>query len=175
MNKAYLLLGSNLGDRESYLVQAIELLNTSAGKVLTRSRIYSTAPWPAPLPGDKEKQADFLNQAIQIETELTAHELLENILNAEVRLGRKRNVKWEARTIDIDILLFNSEVIQTENLTIPHPFLHERQFALIPLAEIAENYLHPVLNQTIKKLLEANTDTLKVAVYKTAFSGKKDA
>lgn len=169
MNKAYLLLGSNLGDRESYLSQAIELLNTSVGTVLTRSSVYSTAPWPAPLAGDKKTQDDFLNQVLLIETPLTAHDLLEKTLRIEEKLGRKRNVKWEARTIDIDILLYNSEIIHTENLTIPHPFLHERRFALIPLAEIAGNYTHPILKKTIKNLLEANTDTLKVGVFKTAF------
>ena len=156
MNTAYLLLGSNLGNRESYLFKAIEMLSANAGKVQAKSSVYSTAPW------GNTQQADFLNQAIRIEIPLSAQELLQKILHIEERLGRKRDQKWEARMIDIDILLFNAEIIQTPELTVPHPFLHERRFALIPLVDIAGDVMHPILNKSIKDLLTENTDALSV-------------
>src|SRR5689334_3592477 len=109
MNTAYLLLGSNLGDRKKFLADAIELLEQKTGKVIARSALYNTEPWPA----REENQDDFLNQAVCIETPLSAHALLENILRIEEQLGRTRTQKWEARTIDIDILLFNSDIIRT--------------------------------------------------------------
>lgn len=159
MNTAYLLLGSNLGNRESFLAKAIELLSGYAGKVAETSSIYRTAPWP---PRGGSDKGDFLNQVICIETSDSAHVLLKKALSIEEDLGRKRIHKWESRTIDIDILFFNSDIVQTPELIIPHPFLHERKFTLMPLAEIAENLIHPVFNKSIKELLLNNSDTLRV-------------
>lgn len=167
MNTVYLLLGSNLGKRESYLAQAIELLSKSVGKISAKSSVYNTMPWPEQKALKSEgNQDDFLNQAICIETILPANELLETILSIEVKLGRKRDKKWESRTIDIDILFYNSVIITTPSLTIPHPFLHERKFVLRPLAEIAENLVHPILNKSIKMLLSENTDNLSVNLFR---------
>src|SRR5690349_6009474 len=123
MNTGYLLLGSNLGDRKNYLSKAAELLEIHVGKITSKSMLYNTAPWGV------DNQDDFLNQAVRVETKLSAHQLLENILSIEEKLGRIRTKKWEARTIDIDILFFNADIIRTDNLTIPHPFLHQRRFA----------------------------------------------
>jgi len=147
MNKAYLLLGSNLGDRKKYLSDAVTLLEIHAGKITLKSMLYNTAPWGV------TDQDDFLNQAVCVETKLSAQQLLENILYIEEKLGRIRIQKWEARTIDIDILFFNSDIISTDNLTVPHPFLHQRRFALLPLSEIEGNFIHPVLKKSVKILL----------------------
>ena len=156
MNIAYLLLGSNLGNRESLLAQALEQIDVQAGKIFLRSSVYNTQPW-----GTQDQQ-DFLNQAIAIHTELSAFHLLNKILTIEEALGRTRTHKWEARTIDIDILFYNSDIIDTPNLSVPHPFLHERKFALIPLAEIAGDFTHPTLNKSVKKLIETCSDPLVV-------------
>ena len=155
MNTTYLLLGSNLGDRKNFLSQAVTLIGSLTGKIISKSTLYNTEPWGV------DNQGDFLNQAICVETELSADELLKNILGIEERLGRTRTQKWEARNIDIDILFFNSDIIETTNLTVPHPFLHERKFALLPLSEIKEDYIHPVLKKSVKTLLaECNHDLL---------------
>lgn len=160
MNLAYLILGSNLGNRETYLSEAIKLISERAGKILNSSSIYNTAAWPP-----QSGQSDFLNQAIQIETELSADELLQTILDIELILGRKRAMKWDARTIDIDILFYNQEVIQAPNLTIPHAFLHERKFVLAPLAEIAKDLVHPVFKKTIGELLSGTSDKLDTSIH----------
>jgi 2-amino-4-hydroxy-6-hydroxymethyldihydropteridine diphosphokinase len=164
MNIAYLLLGSNLGDKGVNLTTALKLIEKSAGKIVSKSLVYETAPWGI------EDQEDFLNQAICLETQLSARELLKNILLIEERLGRIRTKKWEARLIDIDILFFNSDVIRTKNLTIPHPFLHQRKFVLVPLCQIEEAYIHPVLKKTVKELLSDCDQHLPVTpVLNTAF------
>lgn len=168
MNVTYLLLGSNLGDRESYLSKAIDLLELEAGQVTNRSALYSTAPW-APdvsLKAVNAAQGDFLNQALELSTPLSAPQLLDKILAIELKLGRKRDQKWEARIIDIDILFYNQEIIQSPDLTVPHPFLHQRRFALMPLAEIAGNFTHPLIKKSVKKLLLSASDNLKVAIHK---------
>ncbi len=158
MNKAYLLLGSNKGDRKLFLDQAKNYLLAETGEILNTSSIYSTAPW------GKKDQANFLNQVIELDTLLNAETLLAKILNIEKKLGRTRTKKWDSRTIDIDILFFNSEILNSESLTVPHPFLHERKFALIPLAQIAENFIHPTIEKSIKNLLLACKDELEVNI-----------
>lgn len=155
MNKAYLLIGSNISDRKLYLLEAKHFLNT-IGHVAKVSSIYETAAW------GKTNQATFLNQALLLETLLEATELLNNILGIEEKMGRNRLEQYGPRIIDIDILLFNNDVIHTTTLTVPHPAMINRSFTLIPLAEIAANIVHPVYKKSIQLLLNECTDTLAV-------------
>jgi 2-amino-4-hydroxy-6-hydroxymethyldihydropteridine diphosphokinase len=156
MNKAYLLIGGNLGDRVDYLRKASFLIEQEAGKMIAHSSIYETAAW------GMENQGPFLNQVILIETDVSAKNLLNKVLAIEEKLGRKRMEKYGPRTIDIDILLFNAEFIDEANLKVPHRSLHERRFALTPLSEIAPDIIHPRMNKTVKQLLEECTDGLPV-------------
>jgi 2-amino-4-hydroxy-6-hydroxymethyldihydropteridine diphosphokinase len=155
-NRAHLLLGSNLGNKKKYLTDALVQIERSVGKIILQSSLYDTDPW------GNSNQDTFLNQAICIETGHSAELLLQNILHIEKMLGRNRSEKWEARIIDIDILLFNSEVINIPGLSIPHPFMHERRFVLVPLVEIAHHFIHPVLQKPIAELLHECQDLLKV-------------
>jgi 2-amino-4-hydroxy-6-hydroxymethyldihydropteridine diphosphokinase len=161
-NKAYLLIGGNLGDRVSSLNQARALLTLRAGSITAVSAIYETAPWGI------AEQASFLNQALQLETSLTAEELMQHILHAEEEIGRVRAEKYGPRIIDIDILLFNNEAFSHPTVTVPHPQLANRRFALQPLTEIAATYVHPILKKTISELLDDCPDTLPVQVYNVA-------
>jgi 2-amino-4-hydroxy-6-hydroxymethyldihydropteridine diphosphokinase len=156
MNKVYLLTGGNVGNRQEYLTRAAGQIAVETGKIVKRSALYETAAW------GKTDQAAFLNQVLELHTNLEAEPLMKHLLSIEENMGRMRLVKYGPRTIDIDILLFNHEVIQTNFLTVPHPQLANRMFALKPLNEIASGYMHPVLNKTIQQLMEACTDTLPV-------------
>ncbi|KPJ22915.1 2-amino-4-hydroxy-6-hydroxymethyldihydropteridine diphosphokinase [Streptococcus phocae] len=138
MTLVYLSLGSNMGDREGYLTKALEFLAALPQTKLSRqSHIYETAAW------GKTDQADFLNMACQLETDLTPTELLELIQGIEERLDRVRHEKWGPRTIDIDILLFGDLSYETRVLQIPHPYLTQRAFVLIPLLEMDANLRLP--------------------------------
>lgn len=148
-----------MGDRLAYLNQARALLELHSGKEITCSRVYETAAWGI------EDQSSFLNQALLLSTSLTAKELLKNILHAEIEIGRERKEKYGARIIDIDILLFNEEIYDAADLVIPHPQLPNRRFALEPLAEIAPDFIHPVLKKSIAVLLDECTDLLKVNIF----------
>jgi 2-amino-4-hydroxy-6-hydroxymethyldihydropteridine diphosphokinase len=159
MNRAYLLTGGNIGDRAANLAKAAALIGLQAGKVVVKSSVYETLAW-----GITEQPA-FLNQVLCIETGLSASSLLDTVLSIEQQLGRQRLMKYGPRIIDIDILLFNNAVINQPDLSIPHPFLHQRRFALTPLAEIAHEYKHPALNLTIADLLSTCIDTLDVQKY----------
>jgi 2-amino-4-hydroxy-6-hydroxymethyldihydropteridine diphosphokinase len=146
----YLSLGSNVGNREHNLAQAIERLG-SLGKVVSVSSFYETEPV------DFTHQPWFLNCALALETEKMPQQFLSAILRIEKDLGRHRETAQPKgpRTIDIDILLFSNSVIDTPTLTVPHPALHQRRFVLEPLSEIAPDVRHPVLNQTICELRDA--------------------
>jgi 2-amino-4-hydroxy-6-hydroxymethyldihydropteridine diphosphokinase len=159
MNEAYLSLGSNEGDRIAWLQKALELLAATCGEIVKISSIYETAAWGL------GAQPDFLNMAVLINTDKSPEELLQEIHNIETALGRQRNIKWGPRTLDIDILLYNHDIIQTPELKVPHPFLHERRFTLVPLVEIAPRYIHPQLHQTVSELLAACPDQLEVHKY----------
>jgi 2-amino-4-hydroxy-6-hydroxymethyldihydropteridine diphosphokinase len=156
LNKAYLLIGGNVGNVFDHFHQAIDLLSKHCGKVVKQSAVYETAPW-----GEID-QPPFLNQALLLHTKMHAEELMPALLSIEEQLGRKRLVKYGPRIIDIDILLFNAEVHHTTTLEIPHPQLQFRRFALIPLAEVAGDVVHPVLKKTISEILMECSDELEV-------------
>ena len=156
MNTVYLLLGSNMGNSEQTLSVAINMIEKNIGKVTNSSSIYKTAAW------GNENQPDFLNQIVVASSLLTAPAVLHQIFAIEKEIGRVRTTKYAARVIDIDILFFNDEIIHTQNLIIPHLQIQNRKFVLIPLAEVAPFYQHPLLKKTAKELLRNCTDKLNV-------------
>jgi 2-amino-4-hydroxy-6-hydroxymethyldihydropteridine diphosphokinase len=152
MNNAYLLIGGNLGDRLANLNNAIQKIELHCGKIISSSTIYETAAW-----GFTE-QPPFFNQALQVETALSATELMQQLLIIELSLGRERLLPLGPRTIDLDIIYFNNEIIQNDIVSIPHPRMEQRNFVLIPLNEIAPTFLHPVLNIPTSTLLKQCRD-----------------
>jgi 2-amino-4-hydroxy-6-hydroxymethyldihydropteridine diphosphokinase len=146
MIDVYLLLGSNLGNRQGYLRQAINLIETEIAPVSKASSIYETQSW------GKTDEPDYLNQVICIRTDLPPDIILEKILDIELKMGRKREIKWGSRIIDIDILFYGSDIISEPNLVVPHPQLHNRMFTLAPLVEIAPDFVHPLLGKHIFEL-----------------------
>jgi 2-amino-4-hydroxy-6-hydroxymethyldihydropteridine diphosphokinase len=158
MNKVYLLIGGNMGDRMANLEQAIHLIHQEIGPIQLASSIYETAAW------GNTNQPDFLNQALFLHTQLEASSLMNKLLDIEISMGRKRDVPMGPRTIDLDIIYFNELVISDALITIPHPKIAERRFVLLPLVEIAPDFIHPILNKTNAALLKDCGDSL--AVYK---------
>jgi len=147
--KAFLSLGSNLGDKELNIKKAIEALQTAKGiDIMMVSNCYETLP-----EGGGRNQPFFLNNAVEILTTLTPHELLEKAQEIESNLGRTNKNDYSPRIIDIDIVLYGEDIIIEEDLTIPHPLMHERLFVLEPLYEIAPDAIHPVMGETVEKLL----------------------
>ena len=156
MNRTYLLIGGNVGNRLKNLREARKHITVKCGMIVKQSAIYETAAW------GKTDQAAFLNQVVLVETELSARDVLDRILKAELEMGRRRNEKFGPRTIDIDILFYNDDIIREEGLTIPHPQLHLRKFALEPLNEIASDLKHPSSGKTIHEMLLECEDALPV-------------
>lgn len=161
MNTAFLLTGGNLGNRKETLAQTKDLIAEQCGAVVATSSLYETAAW------GNTNQPAFLNQALQLETTLTARQLMRRLLKLEKLMGRVRKEKYGPRIIDIDILLFNNEVHNYQLLKLPHPEMQNRRFALLPLNEIAKDYIHPVLKKTIKELLKDCKDELEVKKVKS--------
>jgi 2-amino-4-hydroxy-6-hydroxymethyldihydropteridine diphosphokinase len=151
----FLLLGSNEGERKENLSIARRLTENSIGKIKSDSSIYETEPW------GKKDQPKFLNQVILTATCLSPEEVLYNIYSIEKEMGRERLEKWGPRIIDIDIIYYGSEIIVSEKLKIPHPELQNRRFALIPLHEIARDFIHPVFNISSEELLKRCPDKLE--------------
>lgn len=160
LHKAYLLLGSNRGNRPEMLSQATELIQKQAGKITASSSVYETAPWGF------FDETFFLNQVLCIETLLLPYDLLDALLHIETSIGRKRHGKnYTSRLIDIDILFYEDHIINHEHLTVPHPRLHERRFALLPLTEIAAGLVHPVSRLTIGELVLQCKDSSEVNLF----------
>jgi 2-amino-4-hydroxy-6-hydroxymethyldihydropteridine diphosphokinase len=144
-------IGSNLGDRAASIEAAVEALRVSAAiQVVRVSNLmeFDAVGGPAGAP-------PFLNAAAELTTTLGSHALLKRLLEIERDLGRSRRIKWEPRTIDLDLLLYGSSIISSQELVVPHPLMHERLFVLAPLAQIAPDAIHPTLQMTVAGLLEA--------------------
>lgn len=159
-NGVYLLLGSNLGNREENLFRARDYINNSY-PILACSSIYQTQAW-----GNTE-QPDYLNQVIQISCTNSPQVLLKQILCIENDMGRIRTIKWGARTIDIDILFYGQTIIHESNLIIPHPEIANRRFTLLPFAELANDFTHPILNKNCAQLLRECADQSIVNIHST--------
>jgi 2-amino-4-hydroxy-6-hydroxymethyldihydropteridine diphosphokinase len=155
-NGIYLLLGSNLGDRRNVLVKARELVDEIVGEVVQSSKIYETEAWGI------TSQPSFFNQVIEIRSTLSPDELLATLHQIENKLGRVRREKWGERTLDIDILYYGDLILNEEQLVIPHPEIPTRRFTLVPLVEIAAEFLNPSLSKSNNQLLAECNDNLKV-------------
>ena len=156
MIDVFLLLGSNLGNRNVFLNNAITYIARDIAPVVKESAVYETQSW------GKTDLPDYLNQVIMLQTPLSAQDVLQRILKIEIEMGRKREEKWGSRIIDIDLLFYGSEIINEPNLTVPHPELHNRRFTLEPLAMLAADFIHPVLNKSILELKNSLKDDLIV-------------
>ena len=157
MNKVFLGIGTNLGDRKRNLREATEHIEEHIGNILNSSSVYETPPWGL------EAEDDFLNMVIEVETIHSPSELLNQISSIESFMGREKNQdRYSSRVIDIDILFYNDLVLNENGLKIPHRLIHERKFVLVPLCEIAPDILHPVLVKSMKVLLEECRDRSKI-------------
>jgi len=159
MERVCLMLGSNLGDRISLINKAIKLIEENVGVNLKTSPVFLTAPWGT------DNSLPYLNLALSLSTDKNAEAVLTQILSIEKELGRIRDGSLNApRTIDIDIVFYGKQILNTENLTLPHPRMHLRRFVLQPLFEIEPDFIHPVLNLSVAELLKSCTDNLAVSL-----------
>jgi len=156
MNDVFLLLGSNLGDRKLLLNQAIRHIEYEIAPVIKISSVYETQSW------GKTDEPDYLNMVVSLQTDMPVRTILEKILNIEHVMGRKRDEKWGSRLIDIDILYYDSAVIDEPGLHVPHPEMHKRRFTLEPLAEIAADFVHPIIKKNSIELKNELKDNLIV-------------
>jgi 2-amino-4-hydroxy-6-hydroxymethyldihydropteridine diphosphokinase len=154
-----LIIGGNLYDRMALIDQCRKSLADFLGPWTNASAVYESEAW-----GGKSS-GNYLNQVLAFETDFSPMEILDKIQSIELQLGRSRDEKWGNRTMDIDILAFGEEVIETEQLTIPHPFLHLRRFVLVPLGEILPDWKHPKIQSSVGKLIEDCPDSSKVWKY----------
>jgi len=158
MSKVFLGIGTNIGDREHNLREATEKIEEHIGIVLRSSSVYETAPWGF------IAENDFLNMVVLVETIHSPSELLKRLLMVESLLGRSRNAeRYSSRTIDIDILLYEDQIIEADGLSIPHPLMHERKFVLEPICELVPDLIHPVLKKSMSVLLEVCRDRSRIS------------
>ncbi|MDY6855529.1 MAG: 2-amino-4-hydroxy-6-hydroxymethyldihydropteridine diphosphokinase [Thermodesulfobacteriota bacterium] len=156
-NIAHIGVGSNLGDKIKNCKEAINEVSSFEGNsIKERSSFYRTEPW------GNEDQNWFINCVIKIETPLTVYKLLKILQDIEKKFERKREKKWSSRTIDLDILFFNDEIVNTEYLQVPHPLIKERRFVMIPLNEVSPELIHPLFKKSINELLDETGDEKKV-------------
>lgn len=149
MPVVYIGIGSNLGDRHENCLRALNLLEKEGLRLTAQSSAYETAPWGV------KSQPMYINLVVRAETTLKPHELLALFKRIEADMGRTQSIKWGPRIIDLDILIYDDEAIETDELVIPHPHMHERLFVLVPLSEIAPELLHPVLKKKISEIADA--------------------
>ena len=159
MERCFILFGSNRGDKNKIYAQACLLINNRCGRIVAQSSAYESEPW-----GFEAKEW-FLNRLIVVETELEPEAMLHQLLDIEAELGRVRHPEtggYTSRTADLDILYYGSRIVLTDSLTIPHPRLHQRRFALLPLCEVAPEFVHPAFNMTQTELLKRCFDFSEV-------------
>ena len=156
--QVFLSLGGNLGNTQEIFEACYPLIENKVGSILQQSSLYRTAAWGL------QDQADFVNQVLLVTTELIPEAILVAIQAIEKDFGRERKVTWGPRTLDLDILFVDQQIIQTANLQVPHPHIQDRKFILIPMQEIAADYEHPVLNKSIAKLLLETKDSSAVTL-----------
>lgn len=161
---SFILLGSNMGDRESVITQAIYMIIKECGDLIGQSYLYESEPWGF------ETEQWFLNQVIEIKSTLSPQRLMSDLLSIETQLGRDRSHHYNhyvSRIIDLDILYYDDLVISNNIITLPHPKLHLRRFTLLPLCDIAPDFIHPVLNRTNRELLDSCEDISAVRLYES--------
>ena len=159
MERCFILFGSNMGDKNEIYAQACLLINNRCGRIVAQSSAYESEPW-----GFEAKEW-FLNRLIVVETELEPEAMMRQLLDIEAELGRVRHPEaggYTSRTADLDILYYGSRIVLTDSLTIPHPRLHQRRFALLPLCEVVPEFVHPAFNMTQTELLKRCFDFSEV-------------
>lgn len=159
---SFILLGSNMGDREVVLDNAIKEIEKRCGRIVNKSSLYESEPWGF------DTDLYFLNQAIAVETELEPHDLLKELLTIEAELGRRRNenhIGYESRPIDLDIIYIDDMINNDDDLILPHPRMHLRRFVLVPLSEISPDFVHPILRESNSTLLDMCEDQSEVRLY----------
>lgn len=161
-NEAVLLLGTNLGDRISFLEETKRQISQNIGSILSKSHIYESASW-----GYKSANY-FLNQVVIVDSKYTPLDIFLKTQKIEQHLGKTSNskVKYSDRPIDIDILFFDNQIVNKENLCIPHPEIQNRRFTLIPLCDVLSNYKHPILNKNMEQLLDNCKDQIEPTLYR---------
>ena len=159
---SFILLGSNMGDREVVLDNAIKEIEKRCGRIVNKSSLYESEPWGF------DTDLYFLNQAIAVETDLEPHDLLKELLTIEAELGRRRNenhIGYESRPIDLDIIYIDDMINEDDDLILPHPRMHLRRFVLVPLSEISPDFVHPILRESNSTLLDRCEDQSEVRLY----------